>query len=614
MSTLNAWDITDANNNAAPPDGWPENTMQYSEVNNTGRAVQGTMKRYFADINGSLQAAGVADAYTLTLNETGYSAYFQGMYFACEINATNTGASTIDVNGIGVQAIVDRAGGPLSAGEMIAGGIYEFRYDGTQFQVMGTLAGTATTSDLILTNSNDPDLVDTDVALNVGAADPDTAQHLEQGPGDIQSKSDSTTAAALDLNALGGNVNVGAQSGTGVVTLFNSANAKLLTASDGASIRGSVAAATPPTTEAVDSRITLQDLDGSDDLGIVGYEPFSAGDLHLRNNMRAGEIQMIGTTVGGIARNMFFADPDNDVELFFQGSSTARTIGSASGGLEANNQLTGIGFERVLTTGDLTGLGAEVVAGTIQGQANTWDIGNTRYEPSLRAFEIADGWQIRGTLNNNPAASGSAQDPRLEFANSSGQLVGLIDWAGTDDMIIRNSQWNGWLSLSATTNAGVTRNGFIFDPDQRTRIADGGTGLEQISTQVNNDTWTVGGSILDALGIMRPIVPVVNDKFFNASFTVLAEHLYAGHVTTAGTNTITLPASSVPFPRGCWFYVYNESGNNITVSDSPAGVNLHWVGNEGNAVSGNRTIADNGWARIWKRSATIWFIIGQNIS
>ena len=138
MSTLNAWDIVDANNDDAPPDGWPESTMNYSDVNDAGRAVQGTLKRYFADVNGSLVAGGIADAYTLTLNETGYVAYFAGMYFACKINAANTGASTMNVNGIGVRNIVDRAGNALEGGEITSGIIYEFRDDGTELQLMST--------------------------------------------------------------------------------------------------------------------------------------------------------------------------------------------------------------------------------------------------------------------------------------------------------------------------------------------------------------------------------------------------------------------------------------------------------------------------------------------
>ena len=113
--------------------------MNYSDVNNTGRAVQGTMKRFFADINGTLDAAGAADAYTLTLNETGYTAYFDGMIFACSIPATNlTATPTIDVNGIGAQTITDLNGNAISIGELAAGGIHEFRYDGTNFRIVGT--------------------------------------------------------------------------------------------------------------------------------------------------------------------------------------------------------------------------------------------------------------------------------------------------------------------------------------------------------------------------------------------------------------------------------------------------------------------------------------------
>ena len=139
MGALNDWEVVDADNNAAPPDGWPENTMNYSDVNNTGRAVQGTMKRYFADINGSLDAAGPADAYTLTLNEAGYAAYFDGMTFACSIPVTNlTTTPSIDVNGIGAATIVDRLGNAVGIGELMSGGIYDFRHDGTNLRLVGS--------------------------------------------------------------------------------------------------------------------------------------------------------------------------------------------------------------------------------------------------------------------------------------------------------------------------------------------------------------------------------------------------------------------------------------------------------------------------------------------
>ena len=140
MSELTDWDITAANNNDAPPDGWPESTMQYSEVNNTAREGMAVVARYYQDINGSLQTTGPANAYLVTLN-SGATAYFQGMYFVAEFNAESTNVVTINVNGIGVKSVLGRNGGELPGGAIQAGGIFELRYDGTVFQLMGTYAG-----------------------------------------------------------------------------------------------------------------------------------------------------------------------------------------------------------------------------------------------------------------------------------------------------------------------------------------------------------------------------------------------------------------------------------------------------------------------------------------
>ena len=71
----------------------------------------------------------------------------------------------------------------------------------TQFAVGMPPSATFTLSDPI-------DLVDTTVALNVGASDPDTEQHVEIDLTAIQSKSNATTAATLFLNPVGGNVDI----------------------------------------------------------------------------------------------------------------------------------------------------------------------------------------------------------------------------------------------------------------------------------------------------------------------------------------------------------------------------------------------------------------------
>ena len=160
MSDVNSWNTVDASNNATPPDGFPEN-MNYSQVNNSARAVMGAIKRYHDDLGGSLAAGGVANAYTVTLNQT-YSAYFEGMRFACSIPADNTGAATMNVNAIGVLSIVKKDGSALRGGELQSGGIYEFLHNGTSIQLVGHPADTVALQNLRAQNVIVEDATGTD--------------------------------------------------------------------------------------------------------------------------------------------------------------------------------------------------------------------------------------------------------------------------------------------------------------------------------------------------------------------------------------------------------------------------------------------------------------------
>ena len=75
----------------------------------------------------------------------------------------------------------------------------------------------------------------------------------------------------------------------------------------------------------------------------------------LRNAVRSGLTTIEGVDSGNANTPLFRGDPDGQAEMFNDGASVARSLGAAAGGLEANNTLTGAGFERVLTTGDLAG-------------------------------------------------------------------------------------------------------------------------------------------------------------------------------------------------------------------------------------------------------------------
>lgn len=85
-------------------------------------------------------AAGTANAITASLG-TSPSAYMEGMVVRVKIATTNTGAVTINLNGLGAKNIVSSTGSPLAAGDLPAGAIIELRYDGTNFQRASSSGG-----------------------------------------------------------------------------------------------------------------------------------------------------------------------------------------------------------------------------------------------------------------------------------------------------------------------------------------------------------------------------------------------------------------------------------------------------------------------------------------
>jgi hypothetical protein len=67
-------------------------------------------------------------AYTLTLIPSP-TAYIDGMGIAIKMNAANTGASTINVNGLGTKALKDPNGNDFASGTLKQNTIYSFKYD-----------------------------------------------------------------------------------------------------------------------------------------------------------------------------------------------------------------------------------------------------------------------------------------------------------------------------------------------------------------------------------------------------------------------------------------------------------------------------------------------------
>lgn len=79
---------------------------------------------------------GTANAHVATLSPA-LTAYVAGVGLSVKIGITNTGASTINVNGLGVKSILDSKGAALTAGKLTLNSIVTLRYNGTAFILQG---------------------------------------------------------------------------------------------------------------------------------------------------------------------------------------------------------------------------------------------------------------------------------------------------------------------------------------------------------------------------------------------------------------------------------------------------------------------------------------------
>jgi hypothetical protein len=77
------------------------------------------------------------------------TAYTRGMTLSFVVVNTNTGAVTIDVDGLGAKEITFSGSTPLIAGQLTAGALVTIEYDGTRFQLMNSSGALAITASSI---------------------------------------------------------------------------------------------------------------------------------------------------------------------------------------------------------------------------------------------------------------------------------------------------------------------------------------------------------------------------------------------------------------------------------------------------------------------------------
>lgn len=168
---------------------------------------------------------GTANAYVLTI-PLAFNSYVNGIEIDWIPAHTNTGASTMDVNGLGIVNINNADGSALAAGELIAGVITKIIYQGSGFVLLasstsgtftGTLTGVASGAVTVAYWINNR--VCTLRAGNIVSTSTSTALTMTGLPAIVTPQSGASTIACL-LNdnsaAAGGWAQV--NSGTGTIT------------------------------------------------------------------------------------------------------------------------------------------------------------------------------------------------------------------------------------------------------------------------------------------------------------------------------------------------------------------------------------------------------------
>lgn len=390
---------------------------------------------------------------------------------------TETATFGFTIFGTGAIQIPDGTTGeePTPANGMI-------RYDTTTNVYRGVisgswadLAGGSPFTEVIITNSNVIDLVDTDVALNLGAADPDSAVHLELGlfsnGGGIQAKLTDTTVADLFINPLGETTWIGPPASAAVAGGFNLRHA------NGAAGGGNII-------ESTISGIILEGRTGSNTIldfhavnaNLAWRFVWDGSFFNITSFVDSSEFRINGRNSSAATRELIHMDPDGDIEIFdpLSDNSVFRTVAPASGGVTVNNTSTGAGFERVLTTADLGGGGAlddlsdvtlttEATGDVLYKSAGDWlDTSAISVNPAGAVtldFNATGSGLRSGATGVEVIGSSTSVSEVLLYANDGSTLLGDIVHVG-GSLRVRARVNNESASLWSRTSGGVDMQGF----------------------------------------------------------------------------------------------------------------------------------------------------------
>lgn len=129
----NTWTELDEGNTAPYPNGMAPGT-DAPKLYPIIRSTMGAIKRAYNQTNAIYTTTGTAIALVLTF-AVAPAALVKGARYAFFVSQTNTGAMTLNINGLGAKSILQQDGAALKAGQIVSGSAICVIYDGAAFRL-----------------------------------------------------------------------------------------------------------------------------------------------------------------------------------------------------------------------------------------------------------------------------------------------------------------------------------------------------------------------------------------------------------------------------------------------------------------------------------------------
>jgi hypothetical protein len=378
------------------------------------------------------------------------TAYAAGQLFYFISNGTNTGAMTINIDGLGAKAITRDGSTALIAGDVVSGEIVVICYDGTRFQMINaansfgntTINGTLTVTGDTALQAN----VSVTSALTVNGTFGVTGAATLGSTLSVAGKSDLPTVSTASMNAAVAVVT------TGTVTNLTSTSASIASMNAGVAL---LTTATVTTLTASGASIASANI-GNLQFTAASIASINAG-VAVINNLTATSASIASANVGTAvittgtltsltATSASIASMNAGVALLTTATvtnltATEASIASANAG---NLQVTGASVASanvgvaLITTGTITSLtatGASVASANVGTAVVT---GLTVTNASIASLNAGTATITTGNLN----FSGTAQRITGDFSNAT----------AANQVLVQTSTTNGSTTFGIITN------------------------------------------------------------------------------------------------------------------------------------------------------------------